>query len=117
MADGPDRGSWTGLSEMARAARAALRAWEEHRLVADGLHPLDDEQSFMKASPPPIPFDQSCLVALNLSSHANVRSTRIRNAWMAVLKSRLRPRLVRLRCAMRAFRRARCRRTVFWTCS
>jgi ketosteroid isomerase-like protein len=44
MADGPDRGSWTGLSEMARAARAALRAWEEHRLVADGLHPLDDER-------------------------------------------------------------------------
>jgi hypothetical protein len=29
------------------------------------LHPLDDEQSFLKASPPPIPFDQPCLVALN----------------------------------------------------
>jgi hypothetical protein len=28
------------------------------------LHPLDDAQSFMKASPPPIPFDQPCLVAL-----------------------------------------------------
>jgi hypothetical protein len=28
-------------------------------------HPLDDEQSFMKASPPPIPFDQPCLVALH----------------------------------------------------
>jgi hypothetical protein len=32
------------------------------------LHPLDDEQSFMKASPPPIPFDQPCLVALNFLS-------------------------------------------------
>jgi len=32
------------------------------------LHPLDDKQSFMKASPPPIPFDQSCLVALNFLS-------------------------------------------------
>ena len=28
------------------------------------LHPLDDVQSFMKVSPPPIPFDQPCLVAL-----------------------------------------------------
>src|SRR5262249_43392390 len=27
-------------------------------------HPLDDGQSFMKVSPPPIPFDQPCLVAL-----------------------------------------------------
>ena len=27
-------------------------------------HPLDDTQSFMKVSPPPIPFDQPCLVAL-----------------------------------------------------
>jgi hypothetical protein len=32
------------------------------------LHPLDDEQSFMKASPPPIPFDQPGLVALNCLS-------------------------------------------------
>src|SRR5712691_6081230 len=29
---------------------------------------------------------------LNLSSHANVRSTRMRNAWIAALNSRLRPR-------------------------
>jgi hypothetical protein len=28
------------------------------------LHPLDDKQSFMKASPPPIPFDQQGLIAL-----------------------------------------------------
>jgi hypothetical protein len=31
-------------------------------------HPLDDTQSFMKVSPPPIPFDQPCLVALNFLS-------------------------------------------------
>jgi hypothetical protein len=31
-------------------------------------HPLDDAQSFMKASDPPIPFDQPCLVALNCLS-------------------------------------------------
>jgi hypothetical protein len=34
---------------------------------------------------------------LNLSSHAKVRSTRIRNAWMALLKERLRPRFGVLR--------------------
>src|SRR5262249_49551533 len=34
---------------------------------------------------------------LNLSSHAKVRSTRIRNAWIASLKKRFRPRFVRLR--------------------
>ncbi len=33
---------------------------------------------------------------MNLSSHAKVRSTRMRNAWIAALNSRLRPRLVRL---------------------
>ena len=32
------------------------------------MHPLDDAQSFMKASPPPIPFDQPCLVALHFLS-------------------------------------------------
>ena len=31
-------------------------------------HPLDDTQSFMKVSPPPIPFDQPCLVALKILS-------------------------------------------------
>src|SRR5713101_3988791 len=34
---------------------------------------------------------------LHLSSHANVRSTRSRNAWIAALNSRVRPRLVALR--------------------
>jgi hypothetical protein len=32
------------------------------------LHPLDDRQSFMKVSHPPIPFDQQGLVALNFLS-------------------------------------------------
>ena len=34
---------------------------------------------------------------MNLSSHANVRSTRSRNRWIAGLNNRLRPRLVVLR--------------------
>src|SRR2546426_12841444 len=34
---------------------------------------------------------------LNLSSHANARSTRMRSAWIAALNSRLRPRLGPLR--------------------
>ena len=34
-------------------------------LAGRDLHPLDDTQSFMKASYPPIPFDQPCLVALH----------------------------------------------------
>lgn len=37
-------------------------------------HPLDDTRSFMKASCPPIPFDQPCLVALNFLS-APIRPT------------------------------------------
>jgi hypothetical protein len=32
------------------------------------VHPLDDTQSFLKASPPPIPCDQQGLVALELLS-------------------------------------------------
>ena len=36
---------------------------------------------------------------MNLSSHAKVRSTRMRNAWMAALNKRLRPRLVVLAIA------------------
>ena len=40
------------------------------------MHPLGDKQSFMKASPPPIPFDQPSLVALNfLSAEAWIRNS------------------------------------------
>ena len=35
------------------------------------MHPLDDAHRFMQASPPPIPFDQPCLVALNFLSAYN----------------------------------------------
>ena len=43
-------------------------------LAGRASHPLDDKQSFMKASPPPIPFDQHCLVALNfLSDFASIK--------------------------------------------
>jgi hypothetical protein len=39
-------------------------------LARQDAHLLDDRQSFMEASHPPIPFDQPCLVALFfLSSH------------------------------------------------
>ena len=48
-------------------------------------HPLDDKQSFMKASPPPIPFDQPCLVALFYLSVQTLLSLRglkaLRVSW------------------------------------
>ena len=44
IADGPDRGSWTGFAEMSQAARAAMQAWDDHRLVAHEFRPLDDER-------------------------------------------------------------------------
>src|SRR4029077_20373878 len=37
-------------------------------LAGRDLHPLDDEQSFMETSHPPIPFDQQGLVALHCLS-------------------------------------------------
>jgi transposase len=33
-------------------------------LAGQDAHLLDDTQSFMESSPPPLPFDQHCLVAL-----------------------------------------------------
>ena len=47
-----------------RPSPGSLPAWAGSPLARRALHPLDDAQSFMKASPPPIPFDQPCLVAL-----------------------------------------------------
>ena len=35
FADGPDRGAWTGLAEMAENFRAWLGLWEGFRLTAD----------------------------------------------------------------------------------
>jgi len=48
-----------------RLSQGSLPTWAGSPLVGRDLHPLDDTQSFMKASPPPIPFDQQSLVALN----------------------------------------------------
>src|SRR5439155_23620170 len=49
-----------------RLAQGSLPTWAGSPLVGRDLHPLDDTQSFMKASPPPIPFDQQSLVTLNV---------------------------------------------------
>jgi len=37
-------------------------------LARQDSHLLDDRQSFMEASHPPLPFDQPCLVALKYLS-------------------------------------------------
>lgn len=46
-------------------AQDLLPAWAGSPLAGQDSHLLDDEQSFMETSHPPIPFDQPCLVALN----------------------------------------------------
>src|SRR5262245_52229623 len=48
-----------------RPSQGVLPARAGSPLTGRVLHPLDDEQSFMKASHPPIPFDQQSLVALH----------------------------------------------------
>jgi hypothetical protein len=45
-------------------AQGLLPAWAGSPLAGQDSHLLDDEQSFMETSHPPIPFDQPCLVAL-----------------------------------------------------
>jgi hypothetical protein len=50
------------------SAQGLLPAWAGSPLAGRVSHPLDGTQSFMKASPPPIPFDQQSLVALDLLS-------------------------------------------------
>jgi hypothetical protein len=44
-------------------------------LAGRDAHPLDDEQNFMKASPPPLPFDQQGLVALVMSMSCSLHAT------------------------------------------
>ena len=44
IADGPAPGSWTGLSEMAKAWGDFLSAWEEPRAHAEDYRELDDER-------------------------------------------------------------------------
>src|SRR6266436_404051 len=47
-----------------RPAQGWLPAWAGSPLAGQDSHLLDDTQSFMKASHPPIPFDPQGLVAL-----------------------------------------------------
>jgi len=42
IADGPARGSWTGLAGMAEGYRGWLNAWEEYCVSADEYLELDD---------------------------------------------------------------------------
>ena len=59
-----------------RLSQGSLPTWAGSPLVGRDLHPLDDIQSFMKVSPPPIPFDQQSLVALNfLSANLQIKET------------------------------------------
>ena len=51
-----------------RPAPGLLPAQAGSPLAGQVSHLLDDKQSFMEASHPPIPFDQPCLVALKLLS-------------------------------------------------
>src|SRR2546422_6118824 len=60
-----------------RLSQGSLPTWAGSPLVGRDLHPLDDTQSFMKASPPPIPFDQQSLVALNFLSTRTWASTKV----------------------------------------
>ena len=46
-----------------RPAQGWLPAWAGSPLAGQDLHLLDDKQSFMEASHPPLPFDQPSLVA------------------------------------------------------
>ena len=50
------------------SAQGLLPAWAGSPLAGRVSHPLDGTQSFMEASPPPIPFDQQSLVALHFLS-------------------------------------------------
>ena len=44
IADGPDAGSWTGLTDMAEAVRSGLSPWEKYRVEAYEYRELDDER-------------------------------------------------------------------------
>jgi ketosteroid isomerase-like protein len=43
-ADGPDAGSWKGLTGMAKSWRDVLRAWEGYRVTVDEYRELDGER-------------------------------------------------------------------------
>lgn len=53
------------------SAQGLLLARVGSPLARQDSHLLDDRQSFMEASHPPLPFDQPCLVALDFLSAGN----------------------------------------------
>ena len=66
--DGHQTGLWylpARWRDTTESAQGLLPAWAGSPLAGRVSRPLDGKQSFMKASPPPIPFDQQSLVALN----------------------------------------------------
>jgi hypothetical protein len=65
-----------------------LPAWAGSPLAGRVSHPLDGTQSFMKASPPPIPFDQQSLVALIFLSPIGAWLTPLIGAGLALIASR-----------------------------
>src|SRR5688572_20203610 len=44
IADGPNRGSWTGLASIAQAMRDLLNAWEHLRFEVEEYRELDGER-------------------------------------------------------------------------
>ncbi len=69
--DGHQTGLWylpARWRDTTESAQGLLPAWAGSPLAGRVSRPLDGKQSFMKASPPPIPFDQQSLVALKFLS-------------------------------------------------
>jgi ketosteroid isomerase-like protein len=44
LPDGPEPGSWTGITRMAEAFRDQLRAWDDYRVEASDFRELDDDR-------------------------------------------------------------------------
>jgi ketosteroid isomerase-like protein len=42
--DGPEPGSWMGITQMAQAFRDQLRAWQDYRVEVSDFRELDDER-------------------------------------------------------------------------
>ena len=77
----------------------------------------DDEHGRHGSAAPRSRLAQSpkrCWISCQTVTESTTLATR---RTTSTTQNRIPARFVRLRCAMRAFRRARCRRTVCWTCS
>jgi hypothetical protein len=84
--------AYASLIPFLESAQGLLPARAGSPLAGRISHPLDDERSFMKASPPPIPFDQQGLVALEFLSALSFSSCVITAAhvsWPSVNWPRL----------------------------